>query len=74
MTKHCCLQAEITLMRFHLGSHWWHLLASPLLPLTGFFFFFPNQQRTERRSEAEFQLLLPDFTVVHSAICDLCDI
>ena len=48
MTKHCCLQAEITLMRFHLGSHWWHLLACLLLPLTGFLFFFLPQPAKNR--------------------------
>lgn len=49
MTKHCCLQAEITLMHFHLGSHWWHLLASPLLPLTGFFFFLPQLAKNREK-------------------------
>ena len=65
--------------RNHLNAFpsWFPLVAFACLsaaPFDRIFFFLPDQQRTERRSEAESQLLLPDFTVVHSAICGLCDI
>lgn len=78
MTEHCCLQAEITLMRFHLGSRWWHLLASLLLPLTGIFFFSSptsKEQREDLKQGPSCCFLISQWsTVVHSPLCDLCDI
>ena len=72
MTKHCCLQAEITLMRFHLGSHWWHLLASPLLPLTGFFFFSSptsKEQREDLKQGSSCCFLISQWSTLPFAIC-----
>lgn len=71
MTKHCCLQAEITLMHFHLGSHWWHLLASLLLPLTGFFFSCPTskEQREDLKQSPSCCFLISQWSTLPFAVC-----
>lgn len=63
MTKLCCLEAKITLIPFHLGSHWWHLFASLHLH-ADWNFLFPNQPRAERKPKSGPESLLAHFMVV----------
>ena len=74
MTKLCCLETEITLIHFHLGSHWWHLFASlPSPHRLKFSFPKPTKSGEENPNQGPSHCLLISWWSALS-LKDVCDI